>query len=402
MKKYTLSNGLTVIHKKTPSKSVAIEVMVRVGSNNETMDQLGISHFTEHMLFEGTKKRKHSRDITSEIERCGGHFNAYTSGDRTAYYVKALAKHFNGVLDVISDILVNSTFRPSMVEKEKKVILKEIHMVMDDPRFYQWVLFQKSLFKTHPARNPTTGTVKTVSSLDRSQIVGHVEKYYNPLNTVITIVGGVDGIIGKVEKAFSKMHNGGYKQSDVFSEGPNQKKEVVIEKRKTLSSYMVMGHKIPPRSHKDSYVFDVITSILGKGQSGRIFDEIRNKRGLSYEVGVNCETTFDHGFLAIHASVNKEKINLVKNLVMKEFKKLDTVSEKELSESKGFIEGSYVLEMEDTHKLADQLSFWELIGDAKLSDSYLKKIKAVTRDDVTRVSRKFLNENYTLTLIKPK
>ena len=401
MEKHRLSNGITILHKKVPSKSVVIEVMVKVGSNNEPSNISGISHFIEHMLFEGTKKRPTSKDITNEIEKLGGEFNAYTTGDRTAYYVKVLSKHFDNALDVISDMVTGPSFNREVIEKEKKVILKEIHMVVDDPRFYQWVFFQKKLFKQHPAKNPTYGTISAVKNFRREDILGYYDKHYNSNNMIITVVGNVDDVSSKIENYFEKIAAGPIKRP-FFYEPLNNKKEKFVEKRKTLSAYMVLGYKIPPRLHNDVYILDVISAILGKGQSGWIFDEIRNKRGLAYEVGVKCESTFDHGFFAVHASINKEKIQLATDIILNEFKKLNEVKEKDIEEAKGFIEGNYVLETEDTFKLADELSFWEFIKDANLAEKYLDNIKKVTKEDIVRVAQKYLNENYTMVVIEPK
>ena len=143
MEKRILHGGITLITEKRESNSIAIAVGVRVGSNNEPKNMHGVSHFLEHMLFEGTKKRPNATIISNEIESRGGEFNAYTSNERTVFYIKMLPKHFDIALDTISDMLLNSTFNPKFIEKEKKVILKEINMVIDEPRFHQWILFGK-------------------------------------------------------------------------------------------------------------------------------------------------------------------------------------------------------------------------------------------------------------------
>ena len=146
MKKYRLDNGLTLIYEKKDSKAAAIEILVKAGSSYESKKQLGISHFIEHMVFEGTKKRKNSRLIANEIEKLGGEINAYTTTDRTAFFIKILNKHFGKALDVLSDMVQNPTFANEFIEKERKVILKEIDMTNDQPRIFQWILFQKNLF----------------------------------------------------------------------------------------------------------------------------------------------------------------------------------------------------------------------------------------------------------------
>ena len=175
MQKYRLKNGTTIIFEKNSSKSVALEVMFKVGSNDENEKVSGISHFLEHMLFEGTKKRKNNKAIANEIEKYGGEFNAYTSADRTAYFIKIINKKFDIALDILSDMVANPLFANKFIKKEKDVIQKEINMVTDDPRQHQWILFQKNLFEKHPAKNPIYGTVKTIKYLNRNIIADYFE-----------------------------------------------------------------------------------------------------------------------------------------------------------------------------------------------------------------------------------
>jgi predicted Zn-dependent peptidase len=200
MKKYILSNGLTILLEKRSTDSVTIMVTVRVGSNNEPENLLGISHFLEHMLFEGTKKRPSSTIIANEIERLGGELNAYTTNERTCFYIKVPKKHFDIALDIISDILQNPVFDKSAIEKERQIILKEINMVTDDPRFHQWILFQKTLFKKHPARNPTYGAIETVQKIRRDDLISYYNKHYTGTNMIISVVGGMGSIRDKIKR----------------------------------------------------------------------------------------------------------------------------------------------------------------------------------------------------------
>jgi len=205
MKKYKLKNRITILFEKNRSKSVAVEVMVKVGSNDENIEINGISHFLEHMLFEGTKKRKDSREIANEIEKYGAEFNAYTSNDRTAFFIKIINMRFDKALDILSDMIINPLFSKKTIEKEKQVILKEINMVTDDPRQHQWMLFQKNLFEKHPARNPTYGAVAAVKNLNRKKINDYYNKYYIPNNMIISVVGNIDNVKQKIEKYFSSL-----------------------------------------------------------------------------------------------------------------------------------------------------------------------------------------------------
>ncbi|MBI2656837.1 insulinase family protein [Candidatus Woesearchaeota archaeon] len=402
MKKHKLKNGITVLFEKNHSKSVAVEVMFKVGSNFESRQMAGISHFLEHMLFEGTKNRKDSREIANEIEKYGGEFNAYTTGDRTAFFIKIISKRFDIALDILSDMVANPVFDKNTIEKEKSVVLKEINMVTDDSRLHQWVLFQKALFEKHPAKNPTYGTVETVKGFDKKHVADYYYSHYIPNNMVISVAGNVSEVKERIEKYFSSLKPGKKIERETVLEALQAKTKKVVEKKKTLNSYMVLGYKTVPRTNKDSYIFDVITSILGRGQSGWIFDEIRNKRGLAYNVGVNSESEIDYGIFAVYAGMDKSNIEKAKKIILQQFRRLDTASRTDLEEAKTYIEGNHALTMEDNFHHADNLAVWETIKDARLADSYLKNIRKVTVDDVKRIARKYLNNRYTMVVIEQK
>ncbi len=161
-----------------------------------------------------------------------------------------------------------------------------------------------------------------------------------------------------------------------------------------------MGYKTVPRLNKDSYTLDVIRSILGRGQSGKIFDEIRNKRGLAYEVGVHHDSSIDYGFFAVYLNTDKKNIKKTIQLILKEFNNLKNLTQKELKEAKGFLTGQHILENEDTRELADELGYWESIKDAKLLKNYIKEINKVKKKDILKISKKYLTKNYVLALIE--
>ncbi|MBI4143306.1 insulinase family protein [Candidatus Woesearchaeota archaeon] len=402
MEKYRLQNGITLLFEKNSSKSVAVEVMFKFGSNFEDKKTLGLAHFLEHMLFEGTKNRKDSREIANEIEKYGGEFNAYTTGDRTAFFIKIINKKFDVALDILSDMVSNPIFDRKIIEKEKQVILKEINMITDDARIYQWILFQKTLFERHPAKNPTHGSVKTVKGFDRSHVADYYYSHYIPNNMVISIVGNVGNVKKKVEKYFGHLKPSKKIHRPMVVEPLQKKARRFIEKRKTLNSYMVLGYKTVSRLHEDSYVLDVIAAVLGRGQSGWIFDEIRNKRGLAYQVGVNDGNEIDYGTFAIYTSLDKNNIKEAKKIILRQFKRLQKISKKELEEAKNYIEGNHALETEDNFAKADDLAVWETIKDARLANRYLSEIKKVTLNDVKRAARRYLNNKYAMVVIEQR
>ena len=400
MERFKLKNGITIIFDRKLSKSVAIEVMFKVGSNYEDKKQAGISHFLEHMLFEGTKKRKTSREIANEIEKYGGEFNAYTTGDRTGFYIKIINKRLETALEILSDMVANPLFDKKIIEKEKRVVLKEINMVTDDPRLHQWILFQKILFENHPAKNPTYGAVETVKKFNRQDIASYYFTHYVPNNMIISVVGSADNIKKRIERFFGNLKQRKWRQRQIASEPAQTEIKKFVEKKETLNSYLVLGYKTVPRLHNDSYVFEVIASILGRGQSGWMFDEIRNKRGLAYQVGINNESEMDYGMFAVYTGLDKKNIAKAKDIIIQQFKRLGNIGQKDLSEAKTYIEGNHTLQTEDNFHSADNLAFWETIKNARLADSYLKNIGKVTVNDVKRVAKEFLNEKYTMVVIE--
>lgn len=402
MEKYRLENGITLLFEKNSSKSVAVEVMFRFGSNFEDKKTLGLAHFLEHMLFEGTKNRKDSREIANEVEKYGGEFNAYTTGDRTAFFIKIINKKFEIALDILSDMVANPIFDDKIIEKEKQVVLKEINMVTDDSRLHQWVLLNKVLFEKHPVKNPTYGSVETVKSFDRKHISTYYFSHYIPNNMIISIVGNVDDAKSKVEKYFGSLKPNKKIERKRVKDPLQKSIRKFVERRRTLNSYMVLGYKTVPRLHRDSYALDVIAAILGRGQSGWVFDEIRNKRGLAYQVGVNDENESDYGTFAVYTSLDKKSIEKAREIILKQFKRLETIDSKDLEEAKTYIEGSHALETEDNFSRADNIAVWETIKDARLADSYLKEIRKVTIADVRNAARKYLNDKYTLIVIEQK
>ncbi len=400
MQKVVLDNGLNVIFKQKKGNSVVVEICINVGSNYEQLNEKGISHFIEHMLFEGTKKRPTNREISNEIEKIGGEFNAYTTNERTCFYVKVLKKHFSIAVDVISDIVQNSIFKESDIKKEKNVVCKEIDMVQDEPRFYQWDLLLQNMFTKHPAKYPVYGHRKVINNLTRKKVLAYFHKYYVPNNMTLSIVGDFKDWKKEIEKKFVVKKSKLTKQMLVREPQASKNKEV-REKKNIASTYAVMGFNATPRTHPDSYVLEIINGILGRGQSGRMFTEIRAKKGLAYDVGTQCIPELTYGYFAVYVSVDKAKLPLAKKLILLELEKLQKVTIKDVNEAKTFIEGEYLLDLEDPQKVADQLLFWEQNKDAKLMNDYVKRIKKVTVADVKKVAKKYF-KNYTFAVVEGK
>ena len=400
MKKVVLDNGLTVLFEQKKGNAVVVEIMIKVGSNYETATERGISHFIEHMLFEGTQKRPTNLLISNEIEKIGGEFNAYTTNERTCFYVKVLKKHFTKAIDVLSDILQNSLFKEEDVLKERNIVIKEIDLVNDEPRYYQWDLLQRTIFEKHPTKYPVYGERKVIKSMTRKKVLDYFNRYYVPNNMIISVVGDVKNWQKEIKQKFvfkKKRLAKGKKITEPIQKKNKEKKE----KRKIASTYTVMGFKTVPRSHKDSYTLDVIDGVLGRGQSGKMFTEIRAKKALAYDVGTQHLADIDFGYFAIYATIDKKNLVLVKKTILTELAKLKNLSAKDLNEAKTFIEGDYLLEIEDPQKVADQIVFWEQAGTAKMINNYVKNIKKVTIKDVQRIMNKYF-KYYTFVIVEGK
>lgn len=396
MKIRHLKNGVTLITKKRPTNSVVIGVSVNVGSNDEPRDLRGICHFIEHMLFEGTYKRKNAYEITNEIERLGGEINAATGHDRTFYYVSIPSEYFNIGLDVLSDMIKNSVFDEKMVEKERNVIINEINMHKDEPRSYRWDLFLGTLYQKHPVKNPIYGKVETISSISREKLFDFYKKNYVANNISIIVVGNFGNILDSVEKHFGDLPAKKISKKQI-KEPPLKRTLKKIERRKVVQSYIALGYKIAARKSRDSYVFDIISAVLGKGQSGRLFNEIRAKRGLAYDIGVYYDISKDYGYFSVYADTNKKNLERIIKIIVKEIDNLKNISSREIDEAKKFIIGKLKMMADDNKHFVEYIAYWQNIGIKKL-DEYIKNIKRINARDIKRVVKKYFR-NYAVAII---
>lgn len=403
MQKLVLPNGLSVLLERRDSDSVAVEVSIGVGSDVESRKQAGVSHFLEHMLFNGSEKRPTALEITNEIERLGGMLNGSTSNEQTSVYAKVPSKHLDVLLDVLSDMILHPLFKKEEVEKERKIILNEIQLLKDDPKLYIWILLQERLYVKHPAKNPVYGRFEAISRLSREDLVAFHRKYYVPGNIAIAVVGDLKkNVFQVVERYFGGMAPGRAPKKVIPKEPKQLRRKTYKEKRKILQSYLVLAYKTPPRSHRDSYALDVIQAILGRRSSGRIFDEIRNKRGLAYDINVQNEALKTFGFFAVYVVADRKNLKKIVDIVLKELSNLRNLGLRDLEEAKMFIEGDFLLDNEDNLKRAEMLGFFNHTGTAEDALKYIRRIKKVSLDETKRVAKKYLSGNYTLVVVEEK
>ncbi len=391
MQKRVLKNGLTILFDKRKSDSVTLNIFVKVGSNNENSNILGVSHFLEHMLFEGTKKRT-ALELSNEIEKVGGYMNAATTNEYTYYFASVPKSYFDVALDILSDMVLNSKFEDKTINKERQVILDEIGVHDDEPSDYQWTLFNKTLFKKLPAKNPVIGTKKTIARMNRNQIVGYFKKYYTPNNVIVSVSGDARNVIEKITKIFGDLRREKLPKSKKIKEPKDKKPTIKREKKKILHSYLVIGYKAPSVENKDTYAMEVIRAILGKGQSSRLFNEIRTKRGLGYIVGAEYVGKTDYGYFASFVSADRKNIPICRDILLKEFK-LPDLTNKEVEEAKNYVIGSLILKNETNSERSEFNAALEM--DKTTLKGFIKGVKAVKFRDIKKAVKKYFNKNYT-------
>ncbi|MDD5178117.1 MAG: pitrilysin family protein [Candidatus Nanoarchaeia archaeon] len=395
-------NGLNVVLDKTKGNSVVVLVSVKVGSTYENKNNAGISHLIEHMVFEGTKTRT-SQEISKTIEQFGGELNAFTDFEKTVYYVRIAKKHVEPALDILSDVIKNPTFEQKSLEKEKKVVADEINMIFDDPKMYQWFFLLRNLFQKNPVKNPIYGKKETVLNLSRQSVIDFYKKYYVRDNLELIVVGNFNKkrIIKLIKNYFNNIKTGKVLRRNKILEKPLNAKKQCTEIKKTKQSYIVFGFKTVPRTKKDSYVFDVLNAILCRGQSSKLFEEIRTKRGLAYILGSYLEEGSDYGFYGIYVASNIKNLVQIKKIVFDEIQKLKHISSEDLKKAKNYQEGSYLLETEDNEKKGALIASWSLCSNLDGLINYIKQINKVTKEDISRIIDSYMNErNSAIVIIK--
>ncbi|MCB9358594.1 insulinase family protein [Candidatus Woesearchaeota archaeon] len=389
----TKNSNIRTIYKRRDSDLVSINVSVLVGSANETAKIRGIAHFMEHMVFEGTKNRN-AEEITSAIEQYGGEFNAYTTIERTNYFIKIHRKHAKKAFEVLADMMINPSFDEKAIKKEKGVVLGEIKMVNDQPRHFQWIMLERNL-QNGKFKWATYGTEDTVKSLRKKDLLQFHKDYYTKDNMIITIVGDCPDYKRYICQYFGPAKSKKARSTDLKNNVINSRKSESKRKRVGLK-YLIIGYQTPRRNNFESYILDVIHAILARGQSGRLFIEIRTKRGLGYDLGIFHNVSRNFGYFAFYASAEKKNIKEIEEIFFKEVEKLkddDVLQSSLIREAKSYIEGQVAVKVEDSQEHADLLSFFEESG--QNFEDYIKNIRKVTRNDILRIARKYLNKKYT-------
>lgn len=381
-----LPNGLTLIFEKREQPAVSIFATTKFGSGHETVKMKGLAHFIEHAVFKATKT-KTTEQITSSIEKVGGEINAFTAEEYTSFYVKLRSKHFDLGMDILGDIMMNPLLAKKDLDMEKKAIIEEIKMYHDNPRYYVIFKLRELLFNEPFGMNPL-GTEQIIKKLTKATLTKYHAINYNPSNIVISIVGdtNVDRIWNLGKHDFLKKSIQKQIQFSEVKPGPG-KFDKIIEKRKSIDqAHLSLGFSMPSRSSKDRYAAEIFNTILGVGMSGRLFQEIREKRGLAYAIHSDLDQGKNFGYIQVYAGTEKKKVNETKELILKETDNMKNLSQKDFDDAKEQLIGQYQLEDEKSDAVARKLLSEELNGNAKEYYNYEDRINEVELEDVRKLA----------------
>lgn len=402
-----LNNGLTIL--TVPSReslSFQVKVLVNTGSEFESKQTNGLSHFLEHMCFKGTKKRPSNLCITKELDNVGGYYNAFTGGEYTGFYTQVAKQKKDLALDIVSDIYLNSQFSEQEIKKEKGVIVEEINMYQDDPQSCIWDLWGKLLYGDQAIGWSILGTKANIRSFKRKDLLKYYKSQYRAKSTLVVVSGNFDEkeIISKIKQYFRGIYQGKAKAKKIVKE-KQAKPQVLLRNKKTDQTHLILGFRGIDLFDKRLYALKVLDTIFGGGMSGILFQTIREKLGVAYYIYsvVSCST--DHGFWAVKAGIDNNRLEEVIKSVLKEWQKLKIkpLAPQDIKKAKSYINGTLALQLENVHNVADYLAFQELLKrKIETPEQYLKKIKQVAPRDLQKVAQDLLNpQSLNLVIIGP-
>lgn len=397
----TLSNGLRVVTDYVPSvESVAVGVWIGAGTRDEDMSHNGAAHMVEHMLFKGTQKRD-AKTIAEVIENVGGHMNAYTSREITSYHIHLLKDDLPLALDVLADIIQNSTMPEDEIERERDVILQEIGMCHDTPDDIIFDNYYEQAYAKQTIGAPILGTTKIIKKMDRETLIGFTKRFYCPSNLVICAAGNIthDAFIKQVESLFNALPaNENYARLQANYTGGEHRSEKDLEQ-----AHIILGFEGIARTHELYYAAQTLSTLLGGGMSSRLFQEVREKRGLVYSIYSFHTAHQDSGQFGIYAGTGPDKISELMPVVCEEIKKLaQSLEETEINRAKAQLRTSTLMGLESMMSRADQNAKSVLQrGYVRSTDETIREINAVNAALLRTTAEKIFASPPTLAALGP-
>lgn len=384
-----LQSGLRLLTESMPQvRSVTIGVWLTRGSRHEPPEHGGIAHFVEHMLFKGTATRS-AEDIAQAIDSIGGQLDAFTAKEYASYYIKVLDEHLPLAIDILSDVVRHPALRDADIEREKKVIVEEIKMVEDTPDDLVHEVFTQSFWEGHPLARPILGRKESVEALTQPQLREYFSGAYTAGNFIISAVGNIEHarVRELVDRAFEGLPVSG---SAVVEEAPIVVPQVIVREKDIEQCHLCLGVGGYPQNHDDRYVSYVLNTLLGGSMSSRLFQNVREKRGLAYAVFSGLSAYRDAGAFTVYAGCANETLGEVIDLIVKELRqvKQEPVPAAELQRAKDHLKGSLMLSLENTASRMSHLARQEMYFDRQFGlDETLAGIERVSSEDLVRVAQ---------------
>jgi predicted Zn-dependent peptidase len=392
--KTVLKNGVRVVSEKIPHiRSISIGIWIPTGSRQEDCREKGISHFIEHLVFKGTKNRS-AHDIAREIDSVGGILNGFTEKEYTCFHAKVLDQHCPLAIELLSDIFLNSIFDPNEIERERNVVLQEIKMVEDTPDDYIHDLFNQVFWGGHSLGYPIAGKKEQVSSFDRETICRYFDDHYRSNSLIISMAGSLDHdeVIQRIEDKFD-----GLQQRVRLGEGksPEPNPRISVFPRDLEQVHLCLGTKGISQTHSMRFAGYILNTLLGRGMSSYLFQEIREKRGLAYSVYSYRPAYFDAGQLVVYAGIDKGSLKEVIRLIIEQFDKFRKVRIRrdELQRAKGQLEGNLLLFLESSDSWMTRLAQNEIyFGKYIPIEEVIQAIEKVTSEEVNQLAQELFRE----------
>lgn len=405
--KTVLDNGLRIVTSEMPhTRSVCISIFIGAGSRYELTEQAGLSHFVEHICFKGTEKRPTSKEISEAIDGVGGVLNGGTDKELTVYWVKVARPHYSVALDLLVDMLRHSKFDPVEIENERKVIIEELNMSMDSPQSRVDTLIDEVVWPDQALGRDVAGTKDTVTAINRQMILDHMSRLYLPGNSVISVAGDISHaeVVESIVKAFRDWPvgvAGRWFPAEDRQDAPRFK----AEPRKTEQVNLCLAVRGLSSQHPDRFILDLLNVVLGEGMSSRLFLELRERKGLAYDIHSHVSYFRDSGSLGIYAGVDPRKSESAVEGILQELIRLreEPIPEVEVIKAKEMGKGRLLLRMEDTRSVSGWIGGQELLTDRILTvDEVVSIVDAITASDIQRVARElFLTSKLNLALVGP-
>jgi predicted Zn-dependent peptidase len=391
-----LPNGIMVLTEHMPGlRSVTAGIWVRRGSRHETPEQNGICHFIEHSVFKGTQRRT-ARDIAVESDRLGGNLDAFTTHEMTGFAVKVADRSLPEAFDLLADLLAHPRFEQTDLDREQNVILEEMKMVEDTPDELLGELFNAAYFPDHPLGRPIEGTRETISTFDHHTISAFHRSAFVPSNLVVAAAGNVghDHLVELVERSFdSTKETERGSATSVTDKAPTPAAPILIEQKKELEqAHLVIASPWPDARDSERYAASLLASVVGGGTSSRLWQTIREERGLAYSVGAGGSTFSDVGVFTIYAGTSPEHVEEVVDLSLAEMRRVvaESIPEEELKLAKDQATSSILLGLESSSGRVSALARQEIIHGHRISPAeIIERLEAVTPDDMQRVARRY-------------